>query len=251
MPGKSRRLRIMAGPNGSGKSTIVKRIRSTYYCGPYVNADEIQQAFDIKKVLNLNAEYGLEVSGEAFEIYLQHEGASWLAKANQDKTPIHLSFTENNFVVGSDIKIGRYDAAIAADFIRHELLKTEQTFTFETVLSHSSKLGFLQQARQMGYKNYLYFVCTVDPTINIARVAQRVALGGHNVPPDKVTSRYYSSLALLQELIPHTHRTFLFDNSAEDATIELVAEIEDGTKYISDAATLPWWIKEYVIDPLF
>jgi predicted ABC-type ATPase len=57
-------------------------------------------------------------------------------------------------------------------------LKIEQTFTFETVLSHSSKLGFLQQAGQMGYKNYLYFVCTVDPTINIARVAQRVALGG-------------------------------------------------------------------------
>ena len=90
----------------------------------------------------------------------------------------------------------------AADFIRFQLLAQNNTFTFETVLSHPSKLSFLQQARTLGYKNYLYFVCTVDPAINISRVAQRVALKGHDVPETKIVNRYYDSLALLPSLIP-------------------------------------------------
>src|SRR5258708_4040523 len=125
------------------------------------------------------------------------------------------------------------------------------TFTFETVLSHPSKLDFLKNARQRGYKNYLYFVCTVSPTINIARVAQRVALGGHDVPSDKIESRYYSSLALLSDLIPYTYHTYLFDNSSEDSEIALVAEIENGSAFIPKTEEIPWWIDEYVISKLF
>ncbi len=49
MPERSKRLRILAGPNGSGKSTIVKKIRSSYYCGYFVKADEIQIILDEKK----------------------------------------------------------------------------------------------------------------------------------------------------------------------------------------------------------
>lgn len=86
MPERSKRLRILAGPNGSGKSTIVKKIRSSYYCGFFVNADEIQHILDTKKVLNLNAEYDLNVSLEKFDKYLRQEGKSWLDKA--EKSPI-------------------------------------------------------------------------------------------------------------------------------------------------------------------
>lgn len=35
------------------------------------------------------------------------------------------------------------------------------------------------------YRIYLYFVATQDAAINIARVAQRVQPGGHDVPQDK------------------------------------------------------------------
>jgi predicted ABC-type ATPase len=59
MPEGNKRLRILAGPNGSGKSTIIKKLRSRYYCGYFVNADEIHQIIDTKRVLNLDAEYGL------------------------------------------------------------------------------------------------------------------------------------------------------------------------------------------------
>lgn len=180
MPERSKRLRILAGPNGSGKSTIVNKIRSSYYCGYFVNADEIQAILDEKKVLNLNSNYGLEVHPTSFEKYLSSENA-----------------------------------------------------------------------RQRGYKNYLYFVCTVSPLINIARVAQRVQLGGHDVPSDKIESRYYSSLALLSDLIPHTYHTYLFDNSSEDSEIRLVAEIENGSAFIPKTVEIPWWVDEYVVSKLF
>jgi predicted ABC-type ATPase len=251
MPERSRRLRILAGPNGSGKSTIVKKIRSSYYCGYFVNADEIQVILDEKKVLNLNSNYGLEVNPLSFEKYLSSEGKSWQEKAAKENIPINIYFSDNNIVIKEGQSTAVYDAAIVADFIRLELLAQSNTFTFETVLSHPSKLDFLKNARQRGYKNYLYFVCTVNPAINIARVAQRVQLGGHDVPSDKIKSRYYSSLELLADLIPHTYHTYLFDNSFEDSEIKLVAEIENGSAFIPKAEEIPLWVDKYVIRKLF
>ncbi|MDP4245968.1 MAG: toxin [Bacteroidota bacterium] len=251
MPERSRRLRILAGPNGSGKSTIVKKIRSNYYCGYFVNADEIQVILDDKKVLNLNSNYGLEVPLENFEKFLSMEGRSWQEKAAKENTPINIFFSDNNIVIREGYLTGIYDAAIVADFIRLELLAQNNTFTFETVLSHPSKLDFLKDARLRGYKNYLYFVCTVSPAINSDRVAQRVRLGGHGVPSEKIESRYYASLALLSDLIPHTYHTYLFDNSFDDSEIKLVAEIENGSTFIPKTEEIPWWVDEYVLGKLF
>ena len=62
-----------------------------------------------------------------------------------------------------------------------KLLKVRQTFTFETVMSHPGKVALLQQAQQAGYRTYLYYVATDDPEINVSRVANRVALKGHDV----------------------------------------------------------------------
>jgi len=57
----------------------------------------------------------------------------------------------------------------------------------------------MKQAVEQGYKVYLYFVSTESPYINIFRVAARKAKGGHNVPEDKIISRYYRSLGLLAD----------------------------------------------------
>lgn len=251
MPERSKRLRVLAGPNGSGKSTVVQQVRSNYYCGPYVNADEIQQTLNQKRILNLSSNYGLETKEESFQRYLTIEGASWTEKANKEKSAINLHYEDNNLLVKEGQTAGPYDAAIAADFIRFNLLANNVTFTFETVLSHPSKLNFLQQAKIAGYKNYLYFVCTIHPVINVQRIDQRVRLGGHNVRTDKVLNRYMSSLELLAGLIPHTYRTYLFDNSVNNTEATLVAEISKGETFIRKSHAVPWWINEFVIKKLF
>ncbi|HYM92547.1 MAG TPA: hypothetical protein VET23_00260 [Chitinophagaceae bacterium] len=126
-----------------------------------------------------------------------------------------------------------------------------ETFTFETVLSHPSKIHFLKQSLKAGYKNYLYFICTVDPAINIERVKQRVSLGGHAVPEDRIEKRYYESLGVLHLIIPLCYTVYLFDNSSEERSIEPVAEIDNERKLTVKTKQLPWWVQEYVIDILY
>jgi len=251
MPERSKRLRVIAGPNGSGKSTVVQQIKSNYYCGPYVNADEIQQKLDESRVLNLSANYGLSTTTENFERYLSGEGTSWIDKASKEHSIINLRYADNNLFIEEGQTAGPYDAAIAADFIRLTLLSQNNTFTFETVLSHPSKVSFLQQAKSLGFKNYLYFVCTVHPSVNVERVYHRVRLGGHNVPPGKILDRYMHSLELLADLIPHTFRTYLIDNSITNEGPLLIAEISDGKTFMRKSEHLPWWINEFVIKKLF
>jgi len=251
MPERSKRLRVLAGPNGSGKSTVVQTIKSNYYCGPYVNADDIQQMLDQKKVLNLSSNYSLETQKESFDKYISEEGSSWIEKADKQESSINLQYVDNNLLIKEGQPTGIYDAAIAADYIRISLLTQNNTFTFETVLSHPSKVIFLQQAKECGYKNYLYFVCTIHPSINLERVDHRVSLGGHDVPIDKILNRYMKSLELLPALIPHTYRAFLFDNSIKNVDARLIAEINYGQTFIQKSHDIPWWVNEFVIKKLF
>jgi predicted ABC-type ATPase len=88
-----------------------------------------------------------------------------------------------------------------------------QNFGFETVFSHGSNLAFLRALSDIGYDVHLYFVGTENPQINIERVRNRVFLGGHAVPEEKVSSRYYRSLRLLSLAIREVERVVLFDNS--------------------------------------
>lgn len=248
MPSKNKRLRVIAGPNGSGKSTVINRIKDNFYCGPFVNADLIERSFLEKGLLNLS-DFSLDLTKKSFDNFIKKEGVSWIRKANDTNTTLSLTFSNNNLVVGD--KPNAYDAAIAADYVRHQLLETDNTFTFETVLSHSSKIKFIEVARDKGYKIYLYFICTVSPEINKARVRQRAALGGHDVPQDKILKRYFESLKLLPQLIPLSNRCFLFDNSALASHINLVAEIENGKKLTVHNQEVPWWTEKYVINNLF
>jgi predicted ABC-type ATPase len=249
MPSPDKRLRIMAGPNGSGKSTILQEVRKTFYSGPFVNADEIEKSFIEKGLVNLPAIYDLKVSDGVFETFIKEEGNTWLQKAAQENRPISITCSEGILLVKD--KPSPYDAALAADFIRHQLLSKGETFTFETVLSHPSKIDFLKKGIEAGYKNYLYFICTVDPAINIERVKQRVRLGGHDVPDDKIEKRYYESLKVLPMILPLCYRTYLFDNSSEEKSIEPVAEIDNNKSLTVITEQLPWWVQEHVIDQLY
>ncbi len=249
MPERSKRLRIMAGPNGSGKSTILKEVRNNFYSGPFVNADEIEKSFKEKGLLNAAADFSVEFKDESFKDYLNGEGNSWIDKANNEGSSISLESEENILLVKGPPN--PYDAALAADFIRHVLLRKGETFTFETVLSHSSKISFVKKSKDEGFKNYLYFICTVSPKINIDRVKQRAHLGGHNVEEKRIEKRYYESLQVLPQLIEFCYRCYFFDNSSEQKTVEPVAIIHPDASIEIKVEELPWWVEEYVVNKLY
>lgn len=79
-----------------------------------------------------------------------------------------------------------YLAADIAEFLRQEVLKNNLSFTYETVMSHKSKIDFFRKAIDNGYRVYLYFIATEDPEINLNLVNVRIAQNGHPVPQEVI-----------------------------------------------------------------
>jgi predicted ABC-type ATPase len=100
-----------------------------------------------------------------------------------------------------------YEAARIVERQRLDWVTQRQSFAFETVVSHPSKIIQLQQAKALGYMVEIYYISTIDPHYNILRVADRVIAGGHDVPPQKVIERYYRSLSLLPLMIENGRLT--------------------------------------------
>ena len=100
-----------------------------------------------------------------------------------------------------------------ADKRREDCISAKRSFAFETVMSHPSKVEILVRAKEAGFFVQLFFVGTDDPKTNIDRVANRVAQGGHNVPTDKIVSRWERTMALLHEAIRAVDDALVFDNS--------------------------------------
>lgn len=114
---------------------------------------------------------------------------------------------------------GSYDdrvrqAQALADEGRLQAIKDRISFSFETVMSHSSKLDVLRIARKAGFVVHMYFIATTDAAINVERVANRVAEGGHDVPEDKIKARYERVMHLAPEAIMLCNRAVVFDNSS-------------------------------------
>ena len=113
--------------------------------------------------------------------------------------------------------VGSLEAQQIADKMREECLSDRQDFAFETVMSHPSKVEFMERSRSLGYCVTLYFVATDNPLLNVERVRARVKVGGHPVPEDRIISRYSRAVALLAPAIIAANKAVVFDNSASYA----------------------------------
>jgi predicted ABC-type ATPase len=232
---------MFAGPNGSGKSTL-NSIISKELLGVYINPDEIEK--EIKKFDFLDmSNYGIETNEE--EVISFFEKHPLLEKADLVDELYLLKFFDNK-IDFFNITINSYYASICADFIRHQLLKAKISFTFETVMSSKDKVEFLKKAQEAGYRTYLYFIATQDPTVNISRVHNRVRLGGHSVPKEKIVSRYYRSLKLLSKAVKYSSRAYIFDNSSQEKL--WIAQIDDGKSFEFKSEIVPPWVHEYLLD---
>ena len=111
------------------------------------------------------------------------------------------------------------EAAKFVDAKRYDAINDKKDLTFETVLSSEYKIDILRKAKEQGYFIKCIFILTVDPLINVARVEARVALGGHDVPKERIISRYYKSLAHIKDLIELCDILHVYDNSTQPVRI--------------------------------
>lgn len=219
---------MFAGPNGSGKSHL-KSFVNLDWLVVYLNADEMEAAFNSSKGLSL-AQYQVRYNEQTLHGDLL--SSSLIQQNNLQERIRHIRVLKNTVFV-EDQSLGSYLASALSELIRERLVARGISLSFETVMSHSSKLEQLKAATRNGYRTYLYYVATDDPTINIRRVQARVFKGGHSVPEQKIIDRYYRSLDLLYDAIKLTDRAFIFDNSLEGSEMKFLAEVTDGKKNYS------------------
>lgn len=184
------RLRLIAEPNGSGKTTLARYLISqSVPLGQYINPDDIAKYIDFFATLQ-SAEALLRVVKSTISDGSEQFSSTFAAKLAQS------------------IAVG----------LREEWVEASLSLTYESVMSHESHLGFVDKANEAGFDSYLYYICTSDPVINQERVERRVLAGGHDVPEDKIVSRYEKSLSLLHEMTKKCKRVYFFDNSGSEHT---------------------------------
>jgi predicted ABC-type ATPase len=236
------RLRVIAGPNGSGKTTLTRFLRQTFNFsfGYYINADDIQLSLTSKSYFDFS-DFELNINEEELKGFFKSHAL------NIQSTEMEFSVSGNRLHTSS-IKTNGYFSAILSDFIRQQLLKANVSFSFETVMSSNDKVQLLADAHALGYRNYLYYICTDDVLINKERIISRVSMGEHNVPPNKIESRYIRSLDLLLNAIKLTDRAYIFDNSGKSH--ELIAEVTGGKQLRFNSTEWPDWFQKSVIEKI-
>jgi predicted ABC-type ATPase len=156
----------------------------------------------------------------------------------------------NADVLSRELKIGPYEAAKMADSLRRELVKQRESSVFETVFSDPAghKLAFLKEAATARYTVILCFIGISGPEVSKQRVAMRVSQGGHDVPTDKLETRYPRILANLRNALREVPHVWIFDNDDLRHPYRLVAIHEAGIP-VRLNKPIPRWLATVLVLP--
>jgi predicted ABC-type ATPase len=135
-----------------------------------------------------------------------------------------------------------------------EAIATETDFTFESTLGGKTITNLLIQAAQRSHQIDIWFVGLASVELHLARVAQRVAKGGHPIPEADIRKRWIGSHENIIRLIPFVTTLRVFDNSVEVPAGEtpepaLLLSIEEGELTYPDPDQLrdtPAWAKPII-----
>jgi predicted ABC-type ATPase len=93
-------------------------------------------------------------------------------------------------------------------------LEKGENFNFESTLSGKTWAPILKNAKDQGYQITIYFLYLKSVQQNIARVKQRVAMGGHPIPRESIIRRHPRCFQNFWNLYrPICDNWFIFDNS--------------------------------------
>ena len=140
-----------------------------------------------------------------------------------------------------------YAAAHLVSRLGEDLLHQGVTFCYETVFSHESKIDFVAKAKALGYKVILVYIHLDTPSLNEARVSQRVSEGGHDVPPEKTRSRIPRTMKQIAAALPLADEARLLNNSCRQDPYREVAIVRRGRR-VKAADPLPEWAAEILKD---
>lgn len=236
-----KRLRLLIGPNGAGKSSLFAVLQGRVNTYRFVNADEIKQ------LLEQTGSYDLGFPADFSAIQHHVETSTFTEDAKRPFMNGDI-YAENNRIYFLPDAINSYSVAVFCDYLRYALIRHGESFSAETVFSSSAKLDFLNTAKTAGYLIYLYCISTGDAGLNIERVKQRVRFGGHDVPEEKIVSRYQRCMEHFFPAMRYAYRAYFWDNSTQN--MQLIAEMTPDHEICLYSTVLPIWFEKYVLGKL-
>jgi len=149
----------------------------------------------------------------------------------------------NADIFARELQTDPYRAAEIGAKLRQELVNQGESFVFETVFSDpvGDKLAFLKQAVQRGYTVVLCFIGLTSPQVSEERVAMRASQGGHDVPTEKLVSRFPRTLANLKRATRELPYVLVFDNSDLRKPFRQTAIFQDGRPGVF-GKPIPSWL---------
>jgi predicted ABC-type ATPase len=125
-------------------------------------------------------------------------------------------------IEGAAVAAGRIMLARLRDLARQRV-----SFAFETTLASRTFVPWLKEMKQGGYAFHLIYLWLPSAEFAVSRVARRVRLGGHSVPPETIRRRYHGGVRNFFDLYKPIATTWaVFDSSHPD--LPLIAEGERG-----------------------
>ena len=167
-------------------------------------------------------------------LVIKHEWAEQCVYINPDE------IAQSKFGDWNDINAVRQAVEYCEEW-REQLLREHKDFIFETVLSSDGKVDFLKRAKEEGYFIRIFFICTESPTINAARIANRVMEGGHDVPIQKIISRYEKAIVNAVKVMRFADRVYFYDNSVDNRNAQILFRTTDGQFVKQYVSSIPEW----------
>jgi predicted ABC-type ATPase len=106
----------------------------------------------------------------------------------------------------------------------HALAAQRASFAFETTLAGRSYARWLRSLRVAGYTAHLVYFWLASPDLAVARVAERVSQGGHDIPEATIHQRYHRSVQNFFHLYRPLVSTWRVYDNTQAGLPQLVAQ---------------------------
>ncbi len=213
---------IVAGHNGSGKSTMWRKVLSDKLRIPLLNADRM--------MLSILPEPDSSGALVEWAQQLRDTDLGWMQVAQAGVTAFAV-----------------------------QAMQAQVPFALETVFSHwvvqedgtiLSKLDTIRDLQKAGYFVILIFVGLRDAGLSVLRVQGRVSEHGHDVPRDRLKTRFPRTQLAISEAIKIADASILTDNSRDEKQAFTVCRVQVGSKAVfdirQDAGSVPAVISEWL-----
>lgn len=196
---------ILAGHNGSGKSTMWRDHLSPRLQIPLVNADRMMLSIlpEVDPLVLPSWATALRDGDQAWMRVAQKGVESFVAQALIQQVPFAMETVFSDWHERSDGSV-------------------------------RSKVELIRQMQAAGYFVLLCFVGLSNPALSIARVATRVAMGGHAVPEAKLRGRFPRTQRAVAVAASVADAAMLVDNSLDEERAFTVCRLQLGQAELYD-----------------